>query len=452
MFPVGVYNVEDYPLNWIDGTYYSTYKGNTFQVSSIENVKSEADYAAVTTISLTDQSLTTDFTFKLLGKFENLTVLILKNNNIDTIDFSNSENLTSLEINENAFITVDLSNLTNLLLLHIQNNTALTSLDVSNNILLQELRAFNCPLLVTVDLSNLSDLSILYIYDNPLLASLDVSNNVLLEELRVFNCPLITSLNIDNNVVLNELNTTDTGLSFVSITNNILLTSIRLHSQTEANFLTNLNDIITHGNSNGFLGYELDANTMQFDGLGQGVTLTSSISLTGDFTIEFILYYTASGHLFVDTTGSDRISISGSQIRFEISGANVSINAGLETSKVLRIRIERSGSDIDIYKDNVLQGSGTWANTQIINAFAKKRGAATTVPSLEGYLKDITIDDAGTVYYWAGDEGTGVTITESNQGNDGTFDGTWNGLLTDVTGLSQVQTLQSNGWTVVSFN
>lgn len=344
MFPVGVYNVEDYPLNWIDGTYYSTYKGNTFQVSSIENVKSEAEYNAVTSIDLASQSLTTDFTLTLLEKFENLIEL------------------------------------------YIQNNTALTS------------------------------------------------------------------LNIDSNTALDTLNTTDTALSFVSITNNVLLTSIRLHSQTEANFLTNLNDIITHGNSNGFLGYELDANTMEFDGLGQGVTLTSSISLTGDFTIEFILYYTASGHLFVDTTGSDRISISGSQIRFEISGANVSINAGLETSKVLRIRIERSGSDIDIYKDNVLQGSGTWANTQIINAFAKKRGAATTVPSLEGYLKDITIDDAGTVYYWAGDEGTGVTITESNQGNDGTFDGTWNGLLTDVTGLSQVQTLQSNGWTVVSYN
>ena len=164
MFPVGVYNVEDYPLNWIDGTYYSTYKGNTFQVSSIENVKSEAEYNAVTSIDLNTQSLTTDFTNTLLNKFDNLSTLYCLDNQISILDVSQLTSLTILRCQFNQISTLDISQLTYLTTLRCFNNE-ISVLDVSQLVNLNQLScqnnqldaAQNSQILIDLDANGLSN-------------------------------------------------------------------------------------------------------------------------------------------------------------------------------------------------------------------------------------------------------------------------------------------------------
>ena len=201
MFPVGVYNVEDYPLNWISGTYYSTYKGNTFQVSLIENVKSEAEYDAVTNIDLNTQSLTTDFTNTLLSKFNNLNILRCNNNSISVLDVSNLTGLITLNCYDNSISILDVSNLTGLTNLFCHTNS-ISILDVSN---LTSLSILTCQSnsISVLDVSNLTSLVQLYCHQNSI-SVLDVSNLVNLTDLR---CHLnsISVLDVSNLVNLNQL-------------------------------------------------------------------------------------------------------------------------------------------------------------------------------------------------------------------------------------------------------
>ena len=181
MFPVGVYNVEDYPLNWISGTYYSTYKGNTFQVSSIENVKSEAQYNAVTTIDLRNQTLTTNFTGTLLNKFDNLSALYCFGNQITILDASQLTSLTILYCYNNQLTALDVSQLVNLNNLQCYNNQ-ITALDVSQ---LVDLTVLRCELnqISILDVSQLVDLNFLFC-DNNQISTLDVSQLVNLNNLQ----------------------------------------------------------------------------------------------------------------------------------------------------------------------------------------------------------------------------------------------------------------------------
>ena len=201
MFPVGVYNVEDYPLNWISGTYYSTYKGNTFQVSSIENVKSEAEYNAVTIIDLRNQSLTTDFTNIFLGKFDNLSTIYCQNNQIAILDVSQLVNLNNLACQNNQIATLNVSQLVNLNALNCNTNQ-ISVLDVSQ---LVNLTYLDCRFnqIATLDISQLLNLTTLYCNTNQI-SVLDVSQLV---NLTYLNCHTnqISVLDISNLVNLNSL-------------------------------------------------------------------------------------------------------------------------------------------------------------------------------------------------------------------------------------------------------
>lgn len=252
MFPVGVYNVEDYPLNWISGTYYSTYKGNTFQVSSIENVKSEAEYNAVTTIDLSNQSLTTDVTF--LDKFRNLINLLISDNNIDIIDLSkiyNKSLIKNIAIKNNNITTCDLQgfNNTESVLIHTNN---ISEVDFSDLLSVERLE-FYTNNISEVDLSNSSNLDILIGFQNSL-TNIDLSSNTLLTELILYSNS-ITSIDLSNNTLLTNCRLQSNDLTDIDLSNNTLLTDVRIHNN-ELDAATNsqvLIDLDSHGLSNGYL-------------------------------------------------------------------------------------------------------------------------------------------------------------------------------------------------------
>ena len=93
------YRVEDYPLVWIEDAYYTTYKDDIFQVSVNTDVPTQAEYDAVTDIDLSNQSLTTDFTF--LDRYSNLVILYLQGNSISNLDLSNFNTLNYVNCTNN---------------------------------------------------------------------------------------------------------------------------------------------------------------------------------------------------------------------------------------------------------------------------------------------------------------------------------------------------------------
>jgi hypothetical protein len=244
--------VEDFPLNWIDGTYYSTYKGNTFQVSSIENAKSDAEYDAVTTINLSNQSLTTDFTF--LDKFKNLINLLLSDNNINIIDLSKIYNkllIKNIAIKNNNITICDLQGFNNVesVLIHTNN---ISEVDFSDLLSVERLE-FYTNNISEVDLSNSSNLDILIGFQNNL-TNIDLSNNTLLTELTLFSNS-ITSIDLSNNTLLINCKVQSNDLTDIDLSNNTLLTDVRIHNN-ELDAATNsqvLIDLDSHGQNNGYL-------------------------------------------------------------------------------------------------------------------------------------------------------------------------------------------------------
>jgi hypothetical protein len=125
----------------------------------------QAEYDAITTISLIGESLSTDFTSAFFEKFRNLSVLELSSNqNITIIDTKDTTTLVTLKINDTNVTLCDVSKNPNLEEVIIyQSNIAI--LDLTENPLVNKIFAYN---------TELSDL--------------DISNNPLIIDLRLHNC------------------------------------------------------------------------------------------------------------------------------------------------------------------------------------------------------------------------------------------------------------------------
>jgi Leucine-rich repeat (LRR) protein len=127
-------------------------------------------------------------------------------------------------------------------LLYIYQNQ-LTSINVSQNVLLEEFAAFDNAIIGSLDFTSNTALSKLYLRDNQItdisvinntlltilqltnnsnINLLDVSNNINLEKLQVGGTN-ISNLNIETNVLLSTLNIWGTGLTTLNISKNILL-------------------------------------------------------------------------------------------------------------------------------------------------------------------------------------------------------------------------------------
>lgn len=172
----------------------------------------------------------------LTANIENVIELIVTDKNIN--DLTGIEDFTSLEIlwsGSNNYTTINLSQNIELKELNLLGLQPLTALDVSANINLEALQ-IACPLINTIDLSNNPNLVEFYSRgDFSNLTSIDVSNNPLLEILRIrsndiseldlSNNPLIYVLECDNNPIssLTVSNLNDLSFLFVAKT---LLTEI----------------------------------------------------------------------------------------------------------------------------------------------------------------------------------------------------------------------------------
>ena len=216
-----------------------------------------------------------------LSKNTKLQFLYCENNAIENLDLSNNKllktvrsgwntlnyvNITGLtelediELYFGNFETIDLSTNTSLGSLALNRsslNRQLSSLDVSHNTKLSELRC-NGTGLTSLNLSNNTDLASLYCEDNRL-QTLDLSNNTKLltlycgynsfsggtvnvssnVELLELSCvgANITSLNLTNNAKLNKLFINDNRISSLNLATNTGLTEINASNNTLSGIL-----------------------------------------------------------------------------------------------------------------------------------------------------------------------------------------------------------------------
>jgi hypothetical protein len=134
--------------------------------------------------------------------------------------------ITNLDLdNANIADLTGIEDFTSLVILECGWNT-FTSVDLSNNSLLQEFRANNCNL-TSIDISNLTALEKLQVNENALL-TLDISTNVNLKELTVTDNQL-TSLDITNNVQLEAVFAGGNQLTTLNTSNNTLLDELEMY-------------------------------------------------------------------------------------------------------------------------------------------------------------------------------------------------------------------------------
>jgi hypothetical protein len=249
-------NVEDYPLLWIYETYYNTYKGNTFVLPTNAGndiwAGDAIDYTGVNSIDLNGNSLTTNFSTTLMGKFKNIELLYLYDNSITFVDVTVLQKATVIAIYNNALTgNYDFTNNTLLTELNIRNNN-ITSVDVSTCLVLDTFSCQNNDL-PTLDVTNNTALTELQAFSNDL-PSIDVTNNTALTLLYLFSNDL-TSIDLSNNVLLNTLYLQSNDLDDLDISNNTLLTNLRIQNNELDNLVNSqiLIDLDGHGLSNGYL-------------------------------------------------------------------------------------------------------------------------------------------------------------------------------------------------------
>ena len=206
--------------NFPDST-FRNYISTNFDVDK-DSVLSGDEIANITRIDVKDNKSITSV--QGIEHFPNLTYLDCANTGITSIDVSKNLMLDDLRVYDNQGLTsLDVSKNTALRALYCY-ITGITSIDVSKN---PELEIFNCrnANVTSVDVSNNPKLNILIVTNNPGITSLDVTKNPLLETLFCGNTG-IKSLDVRNNPALDRLHCFSTGITSLDVTNNTVLTNL----------------------------------------------------------------------------------------------------------------------------------------------------------------------------------------------------------------------------------
>ena len=268
------YSVQQYPLLWLLDLYYNQYKDNTFFVSPLKGsfvyVGNAADYAKVTTISLINQALTTDFTEEMLGHFPNLESLIVFTNLISVLETTLNPKLKELRATRN--------NLTN------TNN-------LSNNPLLEKIYLGYNNLDEVILPPPTENLKELYLYGNNI-TNVDLTGYTKLIEVSLSINP-IDSVAFSNlpSIVIFRCHTTNITTLNASLFGNTLKTLVIDNNRFTLPTLKTILGQLVGKMTNGFIQGNFLNNALLFTNTStSGVTLQNVINLTNAFEIQFELY------------------------------------------------------------------------------------------------------------------------------------------------------------------
>ena len=294
------------------------------------------DFVALITLNCRGNNLTTlDVSNNLM-----LERLEANNNDLSVIDLSKNIELQNLNLGANDFTAIDVSKNTALEMLSLQVNSGLTSIDISANVLLEELRTYSTNI-SSLDLSVHSNLEVLQAY-NSALTEIDLSNNPLLEEVRV-NGTDVTELDLSNNPNIKSLRVNDTGIEVLDLSNQIVLQNLFAHD-TSLKFLNvkngnnvNVGTFRAEGNPN--------LNCITVDDVTYSTTNWTSID---------------SGTTFSDSPCSVNYEIS---LKVFLQGAHINPNTGEESIMRDDLRVSKVIPTTSPYSDGATCNSSIFTTT-----------------------------------------------------------------------------------------
>ena len=184
--------------------------------------------------------------------FTSLTSLDCSDNELTSLNLSNNSLLEELRCGGNQLATLDVSGCLSLASLDCSDNK-LTSLDLSKNTALDHLFCGRNKL-TTLNVGNNTLLTVLVCSDNKL-TSLDLSKNTLV----VLGCSgnELTFLDLSKNTALTELYCENNKLTSLDVSNNMTLTELRCYS----NDITSLDVSMCRGLKNLYCAWPNDSST-----------------------------------------------------------------------------------------------------------------------------------------------------------------------------------------------
>ena len=180
-----------------------------------------------------------------------LTYLDCEVNDLTSLDLSNNTLLEEIDCDANSSLTsLNFGNNTNLKTIICNNNSMLTTLDLSNNTGLESVQISSNGL-TSLNVGNLINLKTLYCSGNSL-SSLDVTQSVNLENL-ICAENTINALDVSNNTLLTYLSVADNNLTTIDVTNNTALLYLLLNENglttLDVTNNTNLKWLYTYSNT-----------------------------------------------------------------------------------------------------------------------------------------------------------------------------------------------------------
>lgn len=156
---------------------------------------------AVTELEIYNQNISS---LSGIQSFENITRLLCFNNNLTQIDLSQNILIEELWVSQNDLTSLNVSGLPGLFFLSCSDNN-LSGIDVSQNLNLRFLRASRNQI-INIDVSANTILEQFWCSSNQL-TSIDISNNPSIVNFTAIDNPLLTSLNLQNgnNINLNRM-------------------------------------------------------------------------------------------------------------------------------------------------------------------------------------------------------------------------------------------------------
>ncbi|MCF6349586.1 MAG: T9SS type A sorting domain-containing protein [Flavobacteriaceae bacterium] len=218
-------------------------------LSAYDDIPNDGQVPTANINTLTSLDVETKNISDLTG-IEDFTILMLLNcadNQLTSLDVTQNVNLEELNCSFNQLTSLDVTQNIALQVLSSRNNNKLTSLDVTQNVNLEEL---NCSF--------------------NQLTSLDVTQNINLEKLNCFFNQL-TSLDVTQNINLEELNCSFNQLTSLDVTQNTVLSILIL----VLNQLTSL-DI---------------AQNVNLEGLNSSLNQLTSLDVTQNINLEWLICY-----------------------------------------------------------------------------------------------------------------------------------------------------------------
>lgn len=204
----------------------------------IDGISNEDKIASFDEVSFFENISYLEITFHEIQELDlsnnlNLTYISLGHNNISSITIPSTIDLESLFFFGNDISEIDVSSFENLKTLVIGGNSQITSVDVTNNLLLELLNINELNIESEIDLSNNLNLKVLHISGYSF-QNIDFSLYSDLEWLW-FEDTSYTNLDLSNNLNLSTLKVSGESLSQINIENNTILENVEIFKTSITN-------------------------------------------------------------------------------------------------------------------------------------------------------------------------------------------------------------------------